>query len=149
MLVDSIPPIRHGVGRPRRRPLKLRGDKAYDSEKIRRELRRRGIKPLLNRRRKPRRHRKLWPVERTQAWINQYRRLKVRYERLQCTYQAFLNLACALICYKRTSGRKMGRTRRSADKYIPRELKCFGQATNISIPYNPHYSRPLLRQTHL
>jgi hypothetical protein len=26
-----------------------------------------------------------------------YRRLKVRYERLQCTYQAFLNLACSLI----------------------------------------------------
>jgi hypothetical protein len=60
MLVDAIPPIRHGIGRPRRRPLKLRGDKAYDSEQIRRELRRRGIKPLLNRRRKPRRHRKLW-----------------------------------------------------------------------------------------
>lgn len=107
-LVDAIPPIRHGVGRPRRRPLKLKGDKAYDSEPLRRELRRRGIKPLLNRRRKSRRYRKLWPVERTQAWINQYRRLKVRYERLQCTYQAFLNLACALICYKRTSGRKMG-----------------------------------------
>ena len=101
-LVDAIPPVRHGVGRPRRRPLKLRGDTAYDSERIRRELRRRRIEPLLNRRRRPRKYRKLWPVERTQAWINQYRRLKVRYERLQCTYQAFLNIACALICYKRT-----------------------------------------------
>jgi hypothetical protein len=40
MLVDAIPPIRHGVGRPRRRSLKLKGDKAYDSEQIRREFRR-------------------------------------------------------------------------------------------------------------
>jgi hypothetical protein len=62
ILVDSIPPIRHGMGRPRRRPLKLKGDKAYDSEQIRRELGRRGIKPLLNRKRKTRRYRKLWPV---------------------------------------------------------------------------------------
>jgi hypothetical protein len=77
--------------------LKLRGDTAYDSERIRRDLRHRRIKPLLNRRRRPRKYRK-----RTQAWINQYRRLKVRYERLQCTYQAFLNIACALIPYKRT-----------------------------------------------
>jgi len=98
--VDSIPRIR-----PRRRPLRLKGDKAYDSGHLRRELRARGIKPLLGRRRRPRRYRRLWPVERTQAWINQYRRLKVRYERLQSIYQAFLNLACALICYKRAKKR--------------------------------------------
>jgi len=29
----------------------------------------------------------------------------VRYERLQSIYQAFLNLACALICYKRAKKR--------------------------------------------
>jgi len=101
--------VSHGIGRPRKRPLQLKGNKAYDSGEIRGELRRRGIQPLLNRRRRPMRYRKLWPVERTQAWINQYRRLKVRYERLHCTYQAFLNIACALICYKRTKRRRKDR----------------------------------------
>jgi len=45
----------------------LKGDKAYDSEYLRRELRARGIKPLLSKRRRPRRYGRLWPVERTQA----------------------------------------------------------------------------------
>jgi len=44
-------------------------------------------------------------VERTQTWINQYRRLKVRYERLQSIYQAFLSIACALICCKQAKKR--------------------------------------------
>jgi transposase len=37
-------------------------------------------------------------VERTLAWLNRYRRLKVRYERREDIHQAFLTLGCALIC---------------------------------------------------
>lgn len=92
--MDSTPPIRLGRGRPRRRPLSLKRDKGYDSEMLRRELRKRRIKPILYRRRKDKRHKRLWPVERTQSWLNQYRRLKVRYDRLQAIHQAFINIAC-------------------------------------------------------
>ena len=38
-------------------------------------------------------------VERTLAWLNRYRRLKVRYERRADGRQAFLDLGCALICW--------------------------------------------------
>jgi len=41
-----------------------------------------------------------WVVERTFAWLNQYRRLAIRYERREELHQAFLDLPCALICLK-------------------------------------------------
>jgi transposase len=37
-LVDQIPPVRGRKGRPRRRPLRILGDRAYDSEPHRRAL---------------------------------------------------------------------------------------------------------------
>src|SRR5262249_61782966 len=48
-LVDAIPPLRGRRGRPRRRPRRVQGDRAYDSEEALRELRRRGIEPVLAR----------------------------------------------------------------------------------------------------
>jgi transposase len=42
------------------------------------------------------RHR--WKVERSLAWLLANRRLIVRYERRADILQAFLHLACALIC---------------------------------------------------
>jgi transposase len=56
-----------------------------------------------NRRRKTqdgrplRRYRRRWKVERFFAWLNNFRRLPVRWEHLQETYQAFLELACIII----------------------------------------------------
>jgi transposase len=42
-VVDAVPPVKGRRGRPRRRPVKLHTDKAYDSTASRRALRRRGI----------------------------------------------------------------------------------------------------------
>jgi transposase len=100
-LVDRIPPVRGKRGRPRRRPKRLQGDRAYDSEPHRRELRRRGIQPVLARRRTPHgsglgKHR--WVVERTLAWLHQHGRLRRRTDRLPQIHNAFLSLASALIC---------------------------------------------------
>ena len=39
-------------------------------------------------------------VERTFAWLHQFRRLLVRYERRADIHEAFLALACSLICYR-------------------------------------------------
>ncbi len=44
-----------------------------------------------------------WVVERTLAWLSQYRRLAVRYERRADIHLAFLKLGCALICLKHLS----------------------------------------------
>ena len=33
------------------------------------------------------------------AWLNRYRRLRIRYERRADTHMAFLHIGCALICW--------------------------------------------------
>ena len=38
-------------------------------------------------------------VERTFSWLNQFRRLRVRYEKRADIHEAFLSLGCALICW--------------------------------------------------
>jgi IS5 family transposase len=101
--VDAIPPIRQRRGRPRRRPTKLHGDKGYDFGVKRRALRARGIVPRIARRgidSKERLGRHRWVVERTHSWLNRFRRLKVRYERDAEVHLAFLELGCALICWR-------------------------------------------------
>jgi transposase len=41
-----------------------------------------------------------WVVERTIAWLRQFRRLRIRYERRGDIHQAFLTLGCILICFR-------------------------------------------------
>ncbi len=41
-----------------------------------------------------------WVVERTLGRLHRFRRLRIRYERLADTHQAFLSLACILICWR-------------------------------------------------
>jgi len=102
--VDAIHPVRQRRGRPRKRPAKLHADKGYDFKRCRTDLRARGITPRIARRgiessQHLGRHR--WVVERTFAWINQFRRLVVRYERHADLYRAFLVLAATVICFRR------------------------------------------------
>jgi len=102
-LVDAIPPVRGKVGAPRRRPDSLTADKAYHSNIREVMLHVKGIEPLL-----PRRGTDedeglgvlRWVVERTIAWLHQFRRLRIRYERRADIHQAFLSLGCILICFR-------------------------------------------------
>jgi putative transposase len=41
-----------------------------------------------------------WVVERLHSWLNRSRRLLVRWEKLARTYLAFIQLACALLCFQ-------------------------------------------------
>jgi transposase len=102
-MIDAVPPIAGKVGRPRRRPDRLQGDRGYDDEDDRQKLRRRGIEPILARRGTP--HGSglgvyRWVVERTLSWLHQYRRLRTRYERRDDIHYALCMLACALIIFK-------------------------------------------------
>lgn len=102
---------RSGPGRPRRKPERIVADRWYDARALWRRMRRRGIDfiaPHLRSRksrfqdgRKLRRYRRRWIVERSIAWLFNYRRLVVRYERRIEVYQAFFYLACALIALRR------------------------------------------------
>jgi putative transposase len=48
-----------------------------------------------------------WVVERLHSWLNRSRRLLVRWEKLSSTYEAFLHLACALICFQQCDRMRM------------------------------------------
>src|SRR5215218_3156801 len=104
-MLDAVLPIRRPrgrPGRPRKRPEKVHADKGYDFARCRQALRKRGIRPRIARRGIESSERlgcHRWVVERTLAWLNRYRRLKVRYERRADVHQAFLSLGCALICW--------------------------------------------------
>lgn len=101
-LRDAIEPLKRPRGRPRKRPDKLHGDKGDDYPSCRRAVSQRGIKVRLARKgveSGERLGRQRWVVERTGSWLNNYRRLRIRYERLEAIHQAFLDLGCALICW--------------------------------------------------
>lgn len=106
--IQQIKVPRGGRGRPKSRPQRLIADRAYDSDPLRAWLARRGIelicphrynrtKPPTQDGRKLRRYRRRWKVERTFAWLGNFRRLVVRYERHVLMYRAFFHVACALI----------------------------------------------------
>ena len=90
---------RYRAGRPRQKTLRVIADKGSDCDALRKRLRRWGIvliTPLrLNRRRTPpqdgrilRRYERRWIVERTFAWLRNFRHL-VRYNRAFTIYRAF------------------------------------------------------------
>jgi transposase len=94
---------------PPPRPRRLVCDKSYDSDGRReRLLLERDIDLVCprrkNRKREPRqdgrklrRYKRRWKVERTFAWLGNFRRLVVRYERSLKMYRAFFHVACLLI----------------------------------------------------
>jgi IS5 family transposase len=102
-VLDAIPPLRQPfgqAGRPRWRPAKLHADKGYDKPHCRRycwqhhigcRIARIGVESST----RLGRHR--WVVERTGAWFNRFRRLRVRDERRADLHAAFVSLATALI----------------------------------------------------
>ena len=91
------------------KPDKLIGDKAYDSDSLDAELmkkhgvemiaphRRNRTQPKTQDGRKLRRSKRRWKVERLFAWLQNFRRLVVRYERHADNFLAFLLLACSII----------------------------------------------------
>ena len=92
-------------GPPRQKPKRIIADRGYDSDPLRERLKKRGIELIApyrksNKRkryedgRKLRRYARRWIVERTNAWLGQFRRLLVRHEHLLATYRAFFYIAC-------------------------------------------------------
>jgi transposase len=49
-LIGAIPPARGRRGRPRQRPDKIYADRGYDHDKYRRQVRKKGITPVIARR---------------------------------------------------------------------------------------------------
>jgi transposase len=88
-------------------PRNLIGDNAYDSDRLDAELRFYGIEVIAPHRRnrknstqdgrRLKRYRRRWKIERLFAWLQNFRRLVVRYERHAENFLGMLQLASSLI----------------------------------------------------
>jgi len=89
-------------------PERLIGDKAYDSDPLDAKLAENGVELIAPHRsnrkkartqdgRKLRRYRRRWKIERLFAWLQIYRRILVRFDRLVENYIGFVHLGCLVI----------------------------------------------------
>ena len=102
-------------GRPKRRPQKLVADRGYDSHAFRAVLRRRGIGMCIPPKRRPAKwrakrgrpivaraeeYRCRYMVERSFAWLGNFRRLLIRWEHLFGVYRSWFTVAALLLCLR-------------------------------------------------
>jgi transposase len=91
-----------------RKPTRLIGDKAYDSDPLDQELKEQGIEmiaPHKRNRQKPktqdgrvlRRYKRRWKVERFYAWLQNFRRVATRFDYKAENYLGFVHLGCIVI----------------------------------------------------
>lgn len=102
-LLNKVKVKTSAVGRRKKRFKVLAGDKGYDAKWLRQLLRKRGIRGQIAKRRRQDRKTIGRPImisvprfqqERCFAWLQRkYRRLVVRWERLQRCFDGFLHLA--------------------------------------------------------
>jgi transposase len=99
----------------RRKPKRLIADRGYASNAARALLVKRAIEPIIPARsnhrvatpqdgRTLRRYKRRWIIERTKAWLQNFRRLAVRYERSAQNFTALVHLACVLVTLTRVLG---------------------------------------------
>ena len=99
-------------GHPRQKPARVLADRGYDRDPLRKRRARRGlelISPHRKNRRKPptqdgralRCCRRRWTVERTFAWLGNFRRRVARYDRPLTVYRGFFHIACFMIVLQR------------------------------------------------
>ena len=104
-------------------PGELWADRGYDGEHLREQTRLRGVEPMISRRRRPgepvaagtptslrgnRRRpktpdplgRKRWPIERTNSWLRNWRRVSTRWEHNPDYWLAVIQTAAALIIWQ-------------------------------------------------
>ncbi len=114
--MDGVRVKNEGAGGPRKRPKVLIADSAYDAKRIRRYLRRRGIR--ANVARNKRNQKRVKPgrpthfdedgysvarssAERFFSWLKcGFRRLAIRYERIPSVFLALIHIACIVIYWR-------------------------------------------------
>ena len=101
--VERPEPTRH-------QPQNICMDKGYDYPEVHELLQEWGYtihirsrgEEAKRRKQVPRYRSRRWVVERTQSWLNRFRRLLIRWEKKAENYLAMLHLACAWITYRAT-----------------------------------------------
>ena len=113
--VILIEPLIEKMTSQDRHPERLIYDKAADSQKLRDRLADQGIdlicphREIANRKnktqdgRKLRRYKRRWIVERSIAWLHNFRRVVTRWEYHEHLYLSFVKMACLFLLLKRFS----------------------------------------------
>lgn len=102
-LVEAIPPIRGKRGRPLSKPRLVRADRGYGHDKYRQPLHVTGITTQIACRDEPHGSglgKTRWVVECPSGWLHNFRRLRIRFERLAVIHEVFLEIACCIICWR-------------------------------------------------
>ena len=110
--VDLAEPVLEDLPFPLEKPVPVVADKAYDSDPLRQCLATKGFELICPHRhnrqrpatvdgRKLRRYKRRWLVERTNAWLHNFRRVVTRWEFHSFIYHGFVQLACAFIALGR------------------------------------------------
>ena len=97
-------------------PLRVIGDKAYDSDRLEAELAEQGIEMSAPHRRSRkfenitqdgrslRRYDRRWTAERMISWFQNFRRMCIRWEKSARLFSGFLHLGCTLLLLKEVLG---------------------------------------------
>ncbi len=99
----KFPKIGGRRGRPLDRPRSVTADKGYDCRTTRDLLRLAGIESFIPKRgtlQDSSLGATRWPIERTISWLKQFRRLRIRWDRLEDVHQAFHDIANSLIAWR-------------------------------------------------
>jgi len=93
-LLDQLPDEVRAVLSDAAMPTQVYADRGYDSRHLNEQISDRGLQPMISRRQfhrkgdpkpKPKRRdplgRKRWPIERTNAWLMNWRRVETRWEK--------------------------------------------------------------------
>jgi len=103
------PTLKHVVtARPKDQTHHLCGDKAYVGAAAEKTMRKQNYIPHVPSRgeetkvqkQKARRRSRRWVVERTNSWLNRFRKVLVRFEKSEESYEGLLELVCALIAFR-------------------------------------------------
>jgi transposase len=102
-IVLDFPQVGGKRGRPKEMPDEVYADRGYDNDSARALLAWLGVESHIGR--KNTEHgsglgKVRWVVERTISWIKGLRRMRVRYDRLKVTQQAWNTIAISVICFR-------------------------------------------------
>lgn len=109
--MDSVA-IPQPLGRPRKRPGRLAGDKGYSCHRVREWLRKRGIGPLIPHKDNElarydgrvkfdkQGYKRRCIIEQTIGWLKECRRIGTRFEKLAINFLAMMKLAMIQRCLK-------------------------------------------------
>ena len=102
-IIHKFPHVKGKSGRPKEHPEAALADRGYDSEANRLLLRWLGIEPFIAKRRTENGSglgRFRWVVERTNAWLKGFKRMRVRWDRSSVIQSAWNALAMSVICFR-------------------------------------------------